>query len=117
MLLKQCLDPLVISDPQGHQFFIAVHQMGDTAQRNVDATGQQSLMHFGHTAMFPKTPLANQSNDIQPKLAMWQCPTAFFFGTLAAMIIGTVRLDALVDHQGQVPLAGQGDQFCCAELF
>src|SRR5260221_193490 len=41
------------------------------------------------------------------KFTMGQRPTPFFFGTLAFVIVGTIRLDTLVDHRGQVPLARQ----------
>src|SRR5437762_12782775 len=34
LLLQPCLDPLVICDAQGHQFFIALHQIGHTALCN-----------------------------------------------------------------------------------
>ena len=52
----------------------------------------------------------------QAKLAMRQRPAPFFFRPLAAMIVGAVRLDALMDDQGQVPLAGQGDHVAMAVI-
>ncbi len=93
-----------------------MHEMGHTAQRNVHSTREQSLMHFGHTAVVAKTPLTNQGNHIQAKFAMRQRPPPFFFGTLTLMIVGAVRLDALVDDQGQVPLAGEGDHVAMAVI-
>jgi hypothetical protein len=93
LLLQQDLDPLLVGDTQGHQFLIAVHEMGHAAQGDGDPTGQQGLVHFRHTAVLAKAPLANQRNDIQAKLAMRQRPAPFFFRTLAFMVVGAVRLD------------------------
>jgi hypothetical protein len=94
LFLEPGFDALLIGDAQGNQFLIAVHQMGYTAQGNTDPARHEGLMHFGHAAVFPKPPLANQSNDLQAKFAVRQGPAPFFFGTLAAMVVGAGRLDA-----------------------
>ena len=78
LFLETGLDPLPVSDAQGHEFFIAVHQMRHTAQRDADASCHQRLMHFGHTAVLPEAPLANQGNHIQAKLTVRQGPAPFF---------------------------------------
>src|SRR5713226_9340074 len=36
LLLQPCFEPLLISDTQGHQFFLALHQIGHTALRHAD---------------------------------------------------------------------------------
>src|SRR6266704_4018599 len=82
---------------------IALHQMGDTALCNADATRDEHLMHLRHTAMFPKAPPTDQRNDLQAKLAMWQRPTPFFLWTVALMKARTGWLDTLTDDQGQFP--------------
>src|SRR6266566_7934863 len=103
LLLQACLDPLVIADAQSHQFLIALHQMGHTALRNADATRYQGLVHFGHTAVFAKTPLANQGNHFQAEFAMRQRPAPFFFGTVALMKARTAWRDTLTHHGSQFP--------------
>ena len=75
--------------------------MGHTALCNGDATCQEGLMHFGHTAVFPKAPPANQGNHLQAKLAMWERPAPFFLRTVALMKARTVRLHTLPHHQRQ----------------
>jgi len=50
LFLETGLDPLPVSDAQGHEFFIAVHQMGHTAQRNTDL-GQSGWMHWRMTSV------------------------------------------------------------------
>src|SRR5258708_17864261 len=84
-----------------------VHQVGHTALGDADPACLQSLMHVGHTAVLTEAPLAKQGNDVQAKFTMGQRPTPFFFGTLAFVIVGTIRLATLADHEGQVQLARQ----------
>src|SRR5256714_4965106 len=77
LLLQACLDALLIRETQGHQFFIALHQIGHTTLGNADATCLKCLMHLRHTAMFSKAPLTNQGNHFQAKFAMGQRPAPF----------------------------------------
>src|SRR5436309_2767018 len=77
-LLQAGLDALLIRHAQGDQFLIALHQMRHTTLGNADATGQEGLMHFGHTAVVPKAPPSYQSNHLSAKLAMGQGPAPFF---------------------------------------
>src|SRR2546421_12308135 len=72
LLLQACLDALLIRDMQGHEFFIALHQIGHTAPRNTNATCLKRPMHLRNTPMFPEAPLTNQRNHLQAKLAVWQ---------------------------------------------
>ena len=60
-------------------------------------------MHLRHTAVLAKTPLTNQRNHFQAKIAVRQCPTSFFFRTITLMKARTVRLDTLTYYQRQFP--------------
>jgi hypothetical protein len=93
LLLQSCLDTLLISNAQGNQFLIAVHQVRYTALSYADATRQEGLMHFRHTAMFAKTPLTNQGNYFQTEFAMWQRPVSFLLWSRGLVKAPTARLD------------------------
>src|SRR5713226_5001882 len=101
------LDALVIRHAQRHQFFIALHQIGDTALRDAHPTHQQHAMHLRHTAVFAKAPPPNQSNHLQAKFAVWQRPASLFFGAVCYMIARALRLDTATHHHGQFPEAIQ----------
>jgi hypothetical protein len=77
LLLEPCLDPLLISNAQAHQFFIALHQMGDFSFRDRKTSGKQALMHLRDRAMLREPPGANPGNDIRAKFAMGQRPASF----------------------------------------
>jgi hypothetical protein len=53
--------------------------------------------------MLDKPPSTNGGNHIQTKLAVGQCPAAFFLGMIAHMIAGAGRFGTLAHDQGQVP--------------
>src|SRR5947209_17616160 len=98
LLLEPCLDALLIQDAQGHQFFIALHQMRNFSLRDRQTTGKQALMHLWDTAVLCEPPEANQGNDIQAKFAMGQRPASFLFGMISHVIEragggGTLRHD------------------------
>ena len=99
LLLEPRFEPFLIGDTQGHQFLIAMHQMGHAAQGDGDPTRLQGLMHFGHTAVLAKAPLANQGNDVQAKFTMRQRPAPFFFGSVGLMDSG----DSQAGHIGELP--------------
>src|SRR5438874_6775164 len=103
LLLQACLDALLICDTQGHQFFIALHQIGHAALRNTNATCGKRLMHLRNTAMFPKAPLTNQRNHLQAKLAVWQRPAPFLLWSVGLMETRTTWLNTLTHHQSQSP--------------
>src|SRR5947209_17717183 len=86
LLLEPCLDALLIQDAQGHQFFIALHQMRNFSLRDRQTTGKQALMHLWDTAVLCEPPEANQGNDIQAKFAMGQRPASFLFGMISHVI-------------------------------
>ncbi len=54
LLLQACLEPRLVSDAQGDQFFIALHQRGHTALGNTDPAHQEGLMHFANIAVCAK---------------------------------------------------------------
>src|SRR6266699_6039805 len=111
LLLQACLDALLIRDAQGHQFFIALHQIGHTALRNTNATCLKRLMHLRHTAMFPEAPLTNQRNHLQAKFAVWQRPASFLLWSVGLMEARTTWLNTLTHNQGQSPQTRQhGDR-------
>ena len=62
LLLQPRLDALVICYAQRHQFFIALHQIGDTALRDAHPTAQQRSVHLRHAAVRAYAPAANQGN-------------------------------------------------------
>src|SRR6266516_1150867 len=97
----------MIGYPQGDQFFIALHQIGDTALRDAHPTSQQHAMHLRHTAVLPKAPAANQGNHLQAEFPMWQRPASLFFGTVGHMIARTLRLHTATDYNRQLPEAIQ----------
>src|SRR6266699_6959883 len=86
LLLEPCLDALSIRDAQGHQLFIALHQMRDFSFRDRKASGKQALMHLWHTTMLREPPDANECNDIQAKFPMRQRPASFLFGMISHVI-------------------------------
>src|SRR5207244_10021515 len=102
-LRQACLDARLIRHTQGHQLFIALHQIGHTALRNTDATCLKRLVPLRYTAMFPEAPLTDQGNHFQAKLAMRQRPAPFFFRSIPLMKARTGRLDTLTHNEGQLP--------------
>ncbi len=105
LLLQPFLDALVIRYPQGDQFFVALHQIGDTALRDADPPCQQGPMHLRHAAVFAKAKAPNQSNHFQAKCAVRQRPSPFFFGTVSHMVAWALRLHTATHHHRQLPEA------------
>src|SRR5260221_433557 len=108
LLLQPSLDPLLIGDAQAHEFFIAVHQMGDGSFGDGEAAGLEALMHLRDGAMLHKAPSSNEGNDIQAKFAMRQRPASFFFRMIAHMILGASRGMTLTDDHAKLKDALQG---------
>src|SRR5437588_11279968 len=102
LLLQACLDALLIRETQGHQFFIALHQIGHTALRNTNATCLKRLMHLRHTAMFPEAKLPNQRNHLQAKLAVWQRPVPFLLWSVGLMETRTTWLNPTLAPPGSI---------------
>src|SRR5579859_1768342 len=109
LFLQLGFDPFRIGEKQGHQLFIAVHQMGDLSFGDHQSSGLQTLMHLGHTPMLPEAPGPDERNDIQAKLSVGEYPPSFFFRAIADMILWTGGEMALADCYSQLNNTLQSD--------
>jgi hypothetical protein len=65
---------LLVGNPQGDQFLIALEQIQHRALGNRDGTPLQGLMDLWDTAMLAITQLADQRDHIEAKFPMRQGP-------------------------------------------
>src|SRR5690348_1337352 len=65
-------------------------------------------MHLWDRAMLPKTPGANERNDIQAKFAMRQRPASLLFGMIPDMVAWAGRGMTLIDNYSELEDALQG---------
>jgi len=90
---------------------VSLHQMGHRPFGDTDPAREEGAMHFWPAAVLTKTPVADQRNHIQTKLAMGQRPTSFLLWSVGDMVAWAVWLVASSDNQGQVPYSIESDDF------
>ena len=91
---EECPEPLVVGETEGDEFLVALDKVGDRAFRERNATGEQVLVDFGHTAMLGIAEFADERNDIEAEFAMREGPGTFFLGSIGLMKAGATWSNA-----------------------
>src|SRR5258707_342568 len=93
LLFRQSfLEPSGIGEMQRHQFFRAVELIGYCPLRQMKTSPEQFFMDLGEAPKLAIAQRPNQRNHIQPKLSMWQSPSALFFWSSGLMGSATWRV-------------------------
>jgi hypothetical protein len=110
-LLRETLFKVgVIGKAQGEQFLVAFQEMSDGARSDGNVLVLQCLVDLRDRAVLAVAQGADEGNDIQTELAMRQCPSTLFLGTVGMMVARTGRVGAVQDSQGQAAdILNRGD--------
>src|SRR5258708_22297279 len=102
LLFRQSfLEPSGIGEMQRHQFFRAVELIGYCPLRQMETSPEQFFMDLGEAPKLAIAQRPNQRNHIQPKLSMWQSPSALFFWSCGLMETRTSLITAAIDVEGE----------------
>jgi len=95
------LEPAVVSQRHGHQFVVAVEQVGDGPLGQRDATLAHGGMDLRHALMLAVTQRPDQRDDVEPELVLRQHDRAFAFRPVRLVIAPAGRVLAPADLEMQ----------------
>jgi len=101
-LLPQPLpQPTILRKPERHKLLVAIEEVGHRALRDGDAPPREIPVDLRDAAMLGVAQSANQSYDVQSKLALGQRESAFLLGPLRLTVDLALRVHAATHHQPQ----------------
>jgi transposase len=108
LLVQPGAQPGLIGQAQGQQFFVAFHEVGHRALRDVQSAGAERLVQFRDGLMRGIALEAEPGDHVQAELTVREGPATFFFRPIRPMIAGARPGLAPADfhHEAHRPVQG-----------
>src|SRR5262249_9010463 len=95
-----------VGERERHEFLITLHEVQHRAGGDGDAAALELLMDLRHTPVLGRAQRPNEGNNIETKLVLGECATAFLLRPVGFADLGTGRIGTPSDLQREAQYRG-----------